>query len=76
MSHQCSLKGKMTCPLLGTNFPWVSCPSAHLLSKMLVHFIKDSFQGCLYSKQPVMRFHYILTRMDKIENIEKTMVWI
>ena len=56
MGNQCSLKGKMTCPLLGANSPWVSCIFAHLLSKRLVCFIKDSCQGCLYSKQFVMRF--------------------
>lgn len=67
MSNQCSLKVKMTCPRLGANSPWVSCISAHLPSKMLVCFIKDSFQGCLYSKQLVMRFLYSLFSLEWIK---------
>lgn len=63
-------------PTVGSQFSMGLLHSAHLPSKRLVCFIKDSCQGCLYSKQPVMRFHSILTKMDKIENIENTMVWI
>lgn len=57
-------------PTVGSQFS-MGLAFAHLPSKMLVCFIKDSFQGCLYSKQLVMRFllFSILTRMDKIETL-------
>lgn len=53
----------------------------------LLHFCSSSeqsvgglyyrlFSRILYSKQPRMRFHYILTGMNKIENTESTKFWI